>query len=308
MGPNINITSFINNLTVTDYFEIDNLRFEIINRNIDLDSSFTNLSNALKFKKIIINEIDESGNVPELICKNLSPDYILILAGEEIVGAKQNRIVNASFILGPNKELKIPVSCVEEGRWAYKSRHFSKGTNAYPDLKRKLYEDVITNRDYGQGNLSNQSRIWEDIRMKERYFNKFSNTGAMHDLYEESKDIEHFIRSKKDINGSGIVTFINGSVASFDVLPNKVFFNQIFPELVRSSYQQALMFKNTSKTYSYFFSTTMFINKLKTLYSTPFNGVGEGFNNSIKSNQISGDFLSLNDDVIHFYTFPKTIN
>ena len=96
--------------------------------------------------------------------------------------------------------------------------------NAYPDLKRKLYEDVNINRDYGYGNASNQkNRIWEDIKMKENHFNKFSNTGAMSDLYVESNNIKSFINNNKDIDGSGIVTFINGSVASFDMLPNKNF-------------------------------------------------------------------------------------
>ena len=116
MTNNINILSFIKNLSIVDYLEIDNLRFEIIKRSADLDYKFTNLSYALNTNMIIINEIDESGNVPELICKNLSSDYILILAGEEIVGAKQNRIVNTSIILGPNKTIKLPVSCVEEGK------------------------------------------------------------------------------------------------------------------------------------------------------------------------------------------------
>ena len=138
MGKNINIELFIDNLTIVNHLEIDNLRFEVIKRNDNLDYNFTNLKNALNNNKVIINEIDEDGNVPELMCRNLSSDYILILAGEEIIGAKQNRIVNTSIILGPNKNLKIPVSCVEEGRWAYKSHNFSKGANAYPDLKKSF--------------------------------------------------------------------------------------------------------------------------------------------------------------------------
>ena len=85
-------------------------------------------------------------------------------------------------------------------------------------------------------------------------------------------------------------------------------FNQIFPDLINSAYQQALMYKNSSKTYSNFFTTSMFMKQLQNIYSVPFEGVGEGYNNSIKSNCINGDFLSFNDEIIHFYTFPKEIN
>ena len=98
MGKNINIELFIDNLTIVNHLEIDNLRFEVIKRNDNLDYNFTNLKNALNNNRVIINEIDEDGNVPELMCRNLSSDYILILAGEEIIGAKQNRIVNTNYI------------------------------------------------------------------------------------------------------------------------------------------------------------------------------------------------------------------
>ena len=130
----------------------------------------------------------------------------------------------------------------------------------------------------------------------------------MNELYEDSEFINEFISKHKDIYGSGIITFINGSVSSLDIMPNKMFFNQIFPDLIKSSYQQSLIFKNTSRTYSRFFSTKMLLQELKKTYSNSYNGVGEGLNNSIKSHCIRGDFLSLNDDIIHFYSFPKEIH
>ena len=40
-----------------------------------------------------------------------------ILAGEELVGAKQNRIVNATFLVAGQVSIEVPVSCVEAGRW-----------------------------------------------------------------------------------------------------------------------------------------------------------------------------------------------
>ena len=308
MEENITIDTFIKSLKISKHIEFENLRFEIIKRKKDLEIDYKNLSYALANNLIVINEINDSGSVPQLLCKNNSNSYILILAGEEIVGAKQNRIVNASLILSPKKEIYIPVSCVEEGRWAFKSRNFTKGTNAYPDLKRKLYEDVNRSRDVGVGHQSNQGRIWGDIKSKEAQFNKFSNTGAMHELYEESDQLNHFIAKNNDMDGSGMVTFINGSVASFDILPSKKFFNEVFSELVKSAHQQSRLYKNSSKTYSFYFSTTMFLNKLKKSYYKTFEGVDLGENNSIKSNSIGGDFLSYDKDIIHFYTFPRGIN
>ena len=57
---------------------------------------------------------------------------VLFLEGEELVGAKQNRILNTSVLLPARSKIKIPVSCVERGRWAYKSKHFGSEAGTLP--------------------------------------------------------------------------------------------------------------------------------------------------------------------------------
>jgi hypothetical protein len=47
------------------------------------------------------------------------------LAGEELVGSKQNRIVNTTMLIQAKSTPVIPVSCVEQGRWNYRSPRFS---------------------------------------------------------------------------------------------------------------------------------------------------------------------------------------
>ncbi len=43
-----------------------------------------------------ITEVDESGDVGELIAINPTPHRVLLYDGEELEGAKQNRILNVS--------------------------------------------------------------------------------------------------------------------------------------------------------------------------------------------------------------------
>jgi hypothetical protein len=57
------------------------------------------LDEALDKELMEVAEVDESGSVPELKVVNKSPKMILILDGEELVGAKQNRIVNTTILI-----------------------------------------------------------------------------------------------------------------------------------------------------------------------------------------------------------------
>src|ERR1051326_8950651 len=72
-----------------------------------------------------VTEIDAAGSVPELLAKNPLDSNVLLYDGEELLGAKQNRILNVSVLVPARSETKIPVSCVEEGRWNARGAQFS---------------------------------------------------------------------------------------------------------------------------------------------------------------------------------------
>jgi hypothetical protein len=63
---------------------------------------FITLDEALAQRALVITEINESGRVPELKVINNSRQKILLLDGEELVGAKQNRVLNVTILLAPN--------------------------------------------------------------------------------------------------------------------------------------------------------------------------------------------------------------
>jgi hypothetical protein len=76
---------------------------------------YITLDEALKQGLIEISEIDKDGSVPELKLTNKSEKMILILDGEELVGAKQNRIVNTTMPIPKMETVVIPVSCCRTG-------------------------------------------------------------------------------------------------------------------------------------------------------------------------------------------------
>src|SRR5258707_383747 len=78
-----------------------------------------------------------------LMVRNRSERLVLFLEGQELKGAKQNRILNSSVLIAAGNDARIPVSCVEQGRWHYRSRHFgSTGHYASPKLRTVLRSSV----------------------------------------------------------------------------------------------------------------------------------------------------------------------
>ena len=77
---------------------------------------YLTLDEALGASLLEVTEVDTEGSVPELRVENKYAGMVLIMDGEELVGAKQNRIVNTTILIPPKSTTVIPVSCVEQGR------------------------------------------------------------------------------------------------------------------------------------------------------------------------------------------------
>jgi hypothetical protein len=68
------------------------------------------LEGALAQGVVEITEVNQGGSVPDLKLINKSTSKLLVVDGEELIGAKKNRIVNASFLIAGQTEITIPVS------------------------------------------------------------------------------------------------------------------------------------------------------------------------------------------------------
>lgn len=82
---------------------------------------------------LLITERDQA-SVPQLLVENRGKVHVLLLAGEILLGGKQNRVLSEDIRLPPlSGPRNIAVYCVEQGRWAERTKEFeAKGTFAAP--------------------------------------------------------------------------------------------------------------------------------------------------------------------------------
>jgi hypothetical protein len=198
---------------------------------------YLTLDEALARGQTEITEVSEAGSVPQLRLLNRGSDRVFLLDGEELVGAKQNRILNLSILVPAQTDLDIPVSCVEQGRWSWRSRRFSGSERViFSKLRRSNAEFVSANLKAHGRRDGDQGDVWDRISDKARRMSVHSDTGAASALYERyQQDLDEFVSEISTISGQvGAAFLVNGRFAGLDVLAGPDFLARLLPKLVRS--------------------------------------------------------------------------
>ena len=139
---------------------------------------------AIGASSLVVTEVGEAGSVPELRVENAGDRRVLFLEGEQLVGAKQNRVLNTSILVPAHATTRLPVSCVEQGRWSYRSRTFgSSGSHSHAKLRHALKATVTRSLRSGRGHSSDQGAVWDEVARQQESMGVASLTGAMDDTF-----------------------------------------------------------------------------------------------------------------------------
>jgi ARG and Rhodanese-Phosphatase-superfamily-associated Protein domain len=126
------------------------------------------LADALVAGTLRITEVG-SGMVPRLLADNTGDLDVLVLDGEQLIGAKQNRMTNRTILLPARTRTEIPVSCMEQGRWRFDSEVFASSPQHSPAKVRRKARDlevayVAEGMAPADGVLAGaQSAVWSEI-------------------------------------------------------------------------------------------------------------------------------------------------
>jgi hypothetical protein len=169
---------------------------------------------------VTVAEVSDAGSVPDLLVENKGDVRVLFLEGEELVGAKQNRILNTSVLIAAKSKVKIPVSCVEQGRWRSRSRHFgSSGSHSPSKLRFFLKSSVSHNLKENLGHRSDQGKVWAEVARQQSALGTSSGTMAMSDTFENYKErVAEFREKLHYVDGaSGMAVAIGKKIVAIDL-------------------------------------------------------------------------------------------
>ena len=234
---------------------------------------------------------------------------MLILDGEELVGAKQNRIVNLTILVAAQQTLHIPVSCVEAGRWARRSREFAAAGRAHyaTGRARKLEQVSYAMRETGLRE-ADQRDVWQDIDAKSRRMKAGSATHAAAAMYERSQSkLDGFLEKLEAVpRQAGAVFAINGIVAGLDVFDSPATWRKSMRKLVQSFGLDALEQYGRAGVRSRRRSLRSSCRRCKQAAQERFPAIGVGEDVRIAGDSIVGGGLVVDGKVVHLVAFPAS--
>lgn len=217
---------------------------------LDGGPEYITLKEALEKGVFTVTEVSEGGSVPELMVANKGGVAVLLLDGEELRGAKQNRILNTTIVVAPKSSTKVPVSCVEHGRWNYQSKEFAESGNVmHREMRARNIFQVNRSLESVREFRSNQGEIWDSVARLHCDMQVPSKTGAMRDVYEaKGADLDGYLKAFKAADGTkGILVFIDGKPAGMDFVSRDKAFGTLFPKLVKSYAMEAMLLRERRK-------------------------------------------------------------
>jgi len=184
-----------------------------------------------------VTEVDEEGSVSELRIQNTLDVHVFLMDGQELVGAKQNRILNTDVLVPAKTTLIIPVSCIEQGRWDYTQKSFSpsgqSASNLIRTAKAKRVHDSLKTR--GRHD-ADQSAVWSECAAELQASAACSPTAALNDAYEKRSGDLKAVRQRLSLpdNAVGLAMFRGGRFKGLDLFDRHSTLKYFWESLVDS--------------------------------------------------------------------------
>lgn len=267
-------------------------------------------ADALATGTMTITETSEGGSVPELLAVNQGLQMILLLDGEELVGAKQNRILNTSVLLPPHSKTKIPVSCVEQGRWRHVSSEFSAGNYSPAKLRARKSRDVSRNlAASGQAN-SDQGAVWDEVHESVVLYQAAAPTMAMHDVYEQRQDLfDAYVKALPyPEEARGVVVAIGGKFVAVDLFDKPGTLQSLWSRLILGYAVDAAARANAKGKKSDAFTAkgaAVLLEHVGEIVCRPCPSVGVGDDWRFEAEDILGQALIAQGQCVHLSAFPN---
>ncbi|MFL6284064.1 MAG: ARPP-1 family domain-containing protein [Pyrinomonadaceae bacterium] len=193
-------------------------------------------------------------SVNELALVNRSGKKLLLLAGEVVVGGKQDRIVQEDRVVPPvSVPVALNVFCVEHGRWTPRAASYSGGggsgravapTEAPDDGPAKFSSLGAVAHPKLRGAAQDkkaQGEVWKEVSENNARLGTANSTDTYQEVYASKKvvtQVDDYVRTlEREVLQPGVVGVVvarNGRAVWADVFASQRLFASYWPKLLKS--------------------------------------------------------------------------
>jgi hypothetical protein len=197
------------------------------------------LDEAMAARQVKIQEIAD-GSVNSLTFVNKAGHPVFVMAGEVIIGGKQDRIIGRNTVIPANTTQAVPVYCVEHGRWTGETKEFTTA------------KALAHGRLRGKASYAAQQDVWNEVSAK-NVARKTTNSSDTYRKVAQQQSDGTLAEMEKQVGAAlaripaadrsrmvGYAVALNGAVATVDVFGSPELFKKLETKLVRSYLTEAV--------------------------------------------------------------------
>src|SRR5690606_41509299 len=119
--------------------------------------------------------------------------FVLLLDGQEVLGARQNRIFDGTYLVPPGAEMQVGVCCIERGRWeASREREAFRTASHFADPRVRAAQRSTRSVTFDGSLRSDQGQVWRSIDTVMRETGTLSATASLSEVQASYDEVEAF--------------------------------------------------------------------------------------------------------------------
>ena len=268
--------------------------------------SYRTLDEAIAAGTARVTEVGRAGHVPELCFVNEGDLAVLLVDGEELAGAKQNRILNLTILCPPRKTIVIPVSCVEAGRWRHRSDVSIPEQHVMVAAARGMKAARVSASLASTGlPRTDQGEIWAHVANLLNKHHVASATSEMREVYRQSgARLDEYVAAFPAVDGQvGAIFALGADVRGVELFDDPDTLRALLPKIVRSWALDALDLASTTHEVPGAEAARGYLDRIAGATVEEHASVGLGRDVRILGHRLTGGALVHDDRLVHLCAF-----
>jgi hypothetical protein len=201
---------------------------------VDCPVEFISLDQALPLG-FRVEELPQS-DVNNLLAINPTQRSVLLLDGQQVLGARQHRVFDGSFLVAPGAKAIVSVCCIERGRWdGSRQREEFRSASRFADPRVRAAQRSTRGVRADGTMRSDQRTVWRSIDGLMERTQTFSMTASLADVQAAYADVEEdmtarFAPVERQL---GVLAYVGDELLGVEILGRADVYRDLHEKLIR---------------------------------------------------------------------------